>query len=125
MERIVKMLYMEIPVFQCGEGYDTEAEEKRLLSQRCPNSTMNSVIATKMQPLSPPVNKICFDFRSVRRRMKTKPNLPHVLADRTSEKRPSHLNVSLYPSLLSSACKHLKFGAVELGRLTRPHGGSE
>lgn len=86
MEGIVKMLYMEIPVFQWGEGYGTEAEEKRLLNQRWPNSTMNSVIATKMQPLSPSVNKICFDFLSVRRRMKTKPNLPHVLADRTSEK---------------------------------------
>lgn len=98
MEGIVKMLYMEISVFQCGEGYDTEAEEKCLLSQRWPNSTMNSVIATKMQPLSPPVNKMCFDFRSVRRQMKT--NLPHVLADTTSEKtsQPSKLfSLSISP----------------------------
>lgn len=101
MEAIVKMLSMEIPVFQWGEGY-TEAEEKRLFNQRWPNSTINSVVATKMQTLSPPVNKMCFDFLSVRRRMKTNPNLPHVLADRTSEKtsQPSKrfsLSISLSP----------------------------
>lgn len=33
MEAIVEMLSMEIPVFQWGEGYGTEEEEKRLLNQ--------------------------------------------------------------------------------------------